>query len=166
MNRFAGLRPHMGPADAFDIFRRELDMAWQEGGIFQLTMHPHYSGYRSRIWVLEELIRHAKARGSVWFATHADIVRFARDNPTCFSLRHGRAERFEERRRFARLCPGDPRLSRRKQGVDARDMPAHDEEVQDPGRLASSIARISFAFARTISFIASGMTTTAVSSAK
>ncbi|HEY4919859.1 MAG TPA: polysaccharide deacetylase [Xanthobacteraceae bacterium] len=80
MNRFAGLRPHMGPADAFDIFRRELDMAWEEGGIFQLTMHPHYSGYRSRIWVLEELIRHAKARGSVWFATHGDIVRFAREN--------------------------------------------------------------------------------------
>ncbi len=80
MNRFAGLRPHMGPTDVFDIFRRELDMAWEEGGVFQLTMHPHHSGYRSRVWVLEELIRHAKARGSVWFATHADIVRFARDN--------------------------------------------------------------------------------------
>jgi peptidoglycan/xylan/chitin deacetylase (PgdA/CDA1 family) len=80
MNRFAGLRPHMGPADVFDIWRRELDMAWEEGGIFQLTMHPHHSGYRSRVWVLEELIRHAKARGSVWFATHADICRFARDN--------------------------------------------------------------------------------------
>jgi hypothetical protein len=39
-----------------------------------------HSGYRSRVWVLEELIRHAKARGNVWFATHADIVRFARDN--------------------------------------------------------------------------------------
>ena len=37
--------------------------------MFQLTMHPHISGYRSRIWILEELIRHAKARGSVWFAT-------------------------------------------------------------------------------------------------
>jgi peptidoglycan/xylan/chitin deacetylase (PgdA/CDA1 family) len=80
MNRFAGLRPHLGPSDVFDIFRRELDMAWEEGGVFQLTMHPHHSGYRSRVWVLEELIRHAKARGSVWFATHADIVCFARDN--------------------------------------------------------------------------------------
>ena len=29
---------------------------------------------------LEELIRHAKDRGSVWFATHADVVRFARAN--------------------------------------------------------------------------------------
>jgi peptidoglycan/xylan/chitin deacetylase (PgdA/CDA1 family) len=80
MNRFAGLRPHMGPSDVFDIWRRELDMAWEEGGVFQLTMHPHHSGYRSRVWIIEELIRHARARGSVWFATHADIARFARDN--------------------------------------------------------------------------------------
>jgi peptidoglycan/xylan/chitin deacetylase (PgdA/CDA1 family) len=80
MNRFAGLRPHMGPADVFDIWRRELDMAWEEGGIFQLTMHPHYSGYRSRIWVLDALIRHARSLGSVWFATHAEIVRHARDH--------------------------------------------------------------------------------------
>jgi peptidoglycan/xylan/chitin deacetylase (PgdA/CDA1 family) len=80
MHRFTGLRPHMGPSDVFDIWRREFDMAWEEGGIFQLTMHPHHSGYRSRVWILEELIRHAKARGGVWFATHADVVRFAREN--------------------------------------------------------------------------------------
>src|SRR5499427_10126029 len=55
MNRFAGLRPHMGPADVLDIWRREIDMAWVEGGIFQLTMHPHHSGYRSRVWIIDEL---------------------------------------------------------------------------------------------------------------
>ncbi len=75
MNRFASLRPHTAPADVFDIFRRELEGAYREGGLFQLTMHPHVSGHRSRIWILEELIRHAKAQGSVWFATHADVVR-------------------------------------------------------------------------------------------
>ena len=42
MNRFAGLRPNMPPSDVFDIFRREFDMAWEEGGVFQLTMHPHH----------------------------------------------------------------------------------------------------------------------------
>ena len=47
----------------FDIFRRELDAAYEEGGIFQLTMHPHIIGYRSRIWILDELIRHAKSQG-------------------------------------------------------------------------------------------------------
>ena len=78
MNRFAGLRPYTPPADVFDIFRRELEAAHAEGGIFQLTMHPHISGYRSRIWILDELIKHAKALGNVWFATHADIVRHAK----------------------------------------------------------------------------------------
>ena len=78
MNRFAGLRPYTPPSDVFDIFRRELEAAHAEGGIFQLTMHPHVSGYRSRIWILEQLILHAKSLGQVWFATHADIVRHAK----------------------------------------------------------------------------------------
>jgi len=81
MNRFAGLRPYTPPEGVFDIFRRELDAAYREGGLFQLTMHPHISGYRSRIWILEELIRHAKALGAgkdggVWFATHAEIAKY------------------------------------------------------------------------------------------
>lgn len=77
MNRFAGLRPHTPPSAVFEIFRRELDAAFEEGGIFQLTMHPHISGYRSRVWILEELIRHARSLGPVWFATHEQVVRHA-----------------------------------------------------------------------------------------
>jgi peptidoglycan/xylan/chitin deacetylase (PgdA/CDA1 family) len=78
MHRSTSLRPYTPPTDVLDIFRRELDAAWQDGGIFQLTCHPHVIGYRSRIFILDELIRHAKAKGSVWFATHADIVEWAR----------------------------------------------------------------------------------------
>lgn len=78
MNRFQAQRPYTPPTDVFDIFRREFDAAHDEGGIFQLTCHPHIIGYRSRIWILDELIRHAKARGSVWFATHEEVVRWAK----------------------------------------------------------------------------------------
>jgi peptidoglycan/xylan/chitin deacetylase (PgdA/CDA1 family) len=78
MNRFGGLRPYTPPTDVFDIFRREFDAAYQEGGIFQLTMHPHISGYRSRVWILEELIRYIRSRPGAWFATHADVVRHAK----------------------------------------------------------------------------------------
>lgn len=78
MNRFASLRPYTPPADVFDIFRREFDAAYREGGIFQLTMHPHISGYRSRVWILDELIRYMKGQDRVWFATHADIARYAK----------------------------------------------------------------------------------------
>jgi peptidoglycan/xylan/chitin deacetylase (PgdA/CDA1 family) len=78
MNRFASLRPYTPPADVFDIFRREFDAAYREGGLFQLTMHPHISGYRSRIWILDELIKYMRSHAGVWFATHADIVRYAK----------------------------------------------------------------------------------------
>jgi len=78
MNRFASLRPYTPPTDVFEIFKREFDAAYAEGGLFQLTMHPHISGYRSRVWILEELIRHIQGKKDVWFATHADIVRYAK----------------------------------------------------------------------------------------
>ena len=80
MNRFQGLRPYTPPEAVFDIFRREFEGAYAEGGLFLLTMHPHVITYRSRFWILEELVRHAKAKGDVWFATHADVADFARKN--------------------------------------------------------------------------------------
>jgi hypothetical protein len=41
-------------------------------------MHPHVIGYRSRIWIVEEVIRHARSLGDVWFATHAQVVQWAK----------------------------------------------------------------------------------------
>jgi peptidoglycan/xylan/chitin deacetylase (PgdA/CDA1 family) len=80
MHRFQSLRPYTPPAGVFDIWRRELEAAHAAGGIFQLTMHPHVIGYRSRVWIVEELIRHAKALGGVWFATHAEVAAWAKDH--------------------------------------------------------------------------------------
>ena len=78
MHRFQSLRPHTPPREVLDIFMREFDMAYAEGGICQLTMHPHIIGYRSRIFIVEEIIRHAQAKGDVWFATHREVVDWAR----------------------------------------------------------------------------------------
>jgi peptidoglycan-N-acetylglucosamine deacetylase len=80
MHRFQSLRPYTPPASVFDIFRREFEAAYEEGGIFQLTAHPHIIGHRSRVWIIEELIKLARAKGDVWFATHAEVAMFARDN--------------------------------------------------------------------------------------
>jgi len=41
-------------------------------------MHPHIVGHRSRVWIIDEVIRHAKARGGVWFATHRDVAEWAK----------------------------------------------------------------------------------------
>jgi peptidoglycan-N-acetylglucosamine deacetylase len=79
MNRFTAHRPYTPPPAVLDIFKREFDRAYKEGGLFLLTMHPHVTGYRSRIFILEELIRHIQNHENVWFGTHADIARFVRD---------------------------------------------------------------------------------------
>src|ERR1700723_3298790 len=82
MNRFQSLRPYTPPADVLDIFRREFEAAYADGGIFQLTMHPHVISYRSRIWLLEELIRLFPSRPGVWFATHAEVAHWAKEHAT------------------------------------------------------------------------------------
>jgi peptidoglycan/xylan/chitin deacetylase (PgdA/CDA1 family) len=78
MNRFNAQRPQMPVTAVLDIFRREFDGAWEEGGLFVLTMHPHVIGYRSRFFILEELIDHMRTRGGVWFATHEEVARYVK----------------------------------------------------------------------------------------
>ncbi|MFO1191390.1 MAG: polysaccharide deacetylase [Rhodoferax sp.] len=80
MNRMTAARPYTPPADVFDIFVREFERAYDEGGLFLLTMHPHVIGYRSRIWILEQLLAHIRQRPDVWVATHADIARYLQAN--------------------------------------------------------------------------------------
>ncbi len=79
-NRNPATRPYTAPADVLEIFRREFDAAYDEGTVFQLVMHPFVIGYRSRIWILDELIRHARGRPGVWFASHAEVAAYARDH--------------------------------------------------------------------------------------
>ena len=79
-NRAPPTRPYATPDDVFRIFRRELDAACDEGGLFQLVMHPFVIGYRSRIWILEELIRLARSRGDVWFGSHAEVADHVRQH--------------------------------------------------------------------------------------
>ena len=78
--RFSALRPYTPPSAVLEIFTAEFDGAWEEGGLFLLTLHPHVSGHRSRMPVLDRLIAHAKGRGSCWFATHADVARWCKEN--------------------------------------------------------------------------------------
>lgn len=80
MNRFTGLRPYTPPSDVYDIFVREFERAYDENGLFLLTMHPHVIGYRSRVWILEQLLEHISQRSDVWIATHAEIAAFVKSN--------------------------------------------------------------------------------------
>ena len=60
------------------VFQSEFDVAYEEGGLFILTMHPHITGHRSRIAGLEKLILHMKSKPGVWFATHEEIARYVK----------------------------------------------------------------------------------------
>jgi peptidoglycan-N-acetylglucosamine deacetylase len=84
MERFAALRPYMRPRGALEIWRDEFDAAYSEHGLFQLTLHPHIIGHRSRMVVLRALLEHIRQHSGVWFATHAqvaDVVRGELDDP-------------------------------------------------------------------------------------
>jgi peptidoglycan/xylan/chitin deacetylase (PgdA/CDA1 family) len=80
MNRFEAIRPYTPPSAVLEIFRREFDGAVAEGGLFLLTMHPHIIGHRSRMAILEELVRHMKATPGVWFATHEEVARYCKEH--------------------------------------------------------------------------------------
>lgn len=76
MNRFGAQRPYTPPADVLDIFLREFEGAYAEGGLFLLTMHPHVTGYRSRIFIIEQLLERIVTKDDCWIATHAQIAAY------------------------------------------------------------------------------------------
>ena len=44
------------PFEVEKVFQSEFDVAYEEGGLFILTMHPHITGHRSRVAGLDRLI--------------------------------------------------------------------------------------------------------------
>lgn len=74
MDRYSALRPYTAPRDVLTIWRDEFTGAYDAGGIFQLTLHPHIIGHRSRMVVLSELIEHIASHSDVWYATHAQVT--------------------------------------------------------------------------------------------
>lgn len=72
-------RPFTPPRAIGQMWRDEFDKAYAERGLFQLTMHPHVIGHRSRIVALEELLDHIGGHQRVWFATHAQVASYVAD---------------------------------------------------------------------------------------
>jgi len=79
MDRFTSVRPYTPPSSVLEIFKAEFDGAYKERGLFLLTLHPHISGHRSRIIILEELIEYIKSFKDVWFGTHAEIAAYCKN---------------------------------------------------------------------------------------
>ncbi len=80
MDRLSALRPHTPPEAVLGIWKSEFDLALEEGGLFLLATHPHVIGHRSRIQMLEALIRYMRSFPGVWIATHEQIARYVKEN--------------------------------------------------------------------------------------
>jgi peptidoglycan/xylan/chitin deacetylase (PgdA/CDA1 family) len=72
----AGALP--SPDAVFQIYKDEFDGAYQEKTMFILTMHPHITGHRSRIAVVDKLIAYMKSKPGVWFATLEQIASYVK----------------------------------------------------------------------------------------
>jgi peptidoglycan/xylan/chitin deacetylase (PgdA/CDA1 family) len=66
------------PELIFEVYKDEFDVAYDEGGLFVLTMHPHIIGHRSRISRLDKLITYIKTKPGVWFATQEQIANYVK----------------------------------------------------------------------------------------
>jgi peptidoglycan/xylan/chitin deacetylase (PgdA/CDA1 family) len=66
-------------SDVYEVFQSEFDVAYEEGGLYLLTMHPHLIGHRSRAAMLERLVAYMKGKPGVWFATHEQIARYVKE---------------------------------------------------------------------------------------
>jgi peptidoglycan-N-acetylglucosamine deacetylase len=71
-----GLLP--SPELIFETFRDDFDVAYQEGTLFVLTLHPHVVGMRSRIGYLDRLVHYMKQKPGVWFATGEQVARYVK----------------------------------------------------------------------------------------
>jgi peptidoglycan-N-acetylglucosamine deacetylase len=74
MERFTAYRPYTPLSAVLDVFKAEFDGAYRERGLFVLTLHPHITGHRSRMAMLDDLIGYIRSHEGVWFATHAQIA--------------------------------------------------------------------------------------------
>lgn len=78
LDRRTGARPWPAPRDLLRPWVDEFEAAYDSRGLFQLTLHPHVIGHRSRLVVLAELLEHISSRPGVWFATHHQVASVCR----------------------------------------------------------------------------------------
>ena len=66
---FTTSRSFPAPELIFKVYQDEFDVAYREGTMLMLTLHPYVSGHRSRIVHLDNLLTYIKSKPGVWFAT-------------------------------------------------------------------------------------------------
>lgn len=68
------------PDGLFQIYKAEFDVAYQEGTLVNIMIHPHVSGHRSRIVQVEKFITYMKSKPGVWFATMEQVAKYVKQS--------------------------------------------------------------------------------------
>jgi peptidoglycan/xylan/chitin deacetylase (PgdA/CDA1 family) len=68
------------PDALYQIYKAEFDLAFEERTLFILTQHPHVSGHRSRIAVLDRLVAYIQSKPGVWFATMEQAANYVKQS--------------------------------------------------------------------------------------
>lgn len=58
----------------FQIWRDEFDSIYEMGGLFNLVMHPQFTGRPARLLLLRRMIDHIMSKSGVWIATGHDVA--------------------------------------------------------------------------------------------
>jgi peptidoglycan/xylan/chitin deacetylase (PgdA/CDA1 family) len=75
-NRTAG----RSAEEVFNIWKEEFDAAYDESLLFNLVIHPRYTGRAPRIRYYDKLIKYIKGHDSVWIARCIDVAEYWRKN--------------------------------------------------------------------------------------
>jgi peptidoglycan-N-acetylglucosamine deacetylase len=81
-----GTRPPLyrqiyAPGTVYSAWKEEFVGMHELGALYNLTMHPQFTGRPSRINMLDKLVRFIKKDGDVWITTCRDIAEYVRENP-------------------------------------------------------------------------------------
>ncbi|MFL6632070.1 MAG: polysaccharide deacetylase family protein [Massilia sp.] len=68
------------PKGVLEAWQSDFDVAYSEGTLFNLVMHPHVIGRRSRSAILDQLLSYMRSKDSVWFATLGQIARHVKQH--------------------------------------------------------------------------------------
>ena len=70
-------RPISPPGPLLDLWKAEFDELRQWGGLFNLVMHPQFTGRPNRLALLRQFIEYIQSFGDTWIATGDQVARHA-----------------------------------------------------------------------------------------
>ncbi len=72
-------KPIPSAASVLEIWKEEFEAVYEQGGYFNLTLHPQFIGRPARLKMLDEFLRWVEGFPAVWMAPGGEVARRARE---------------------------------------------------------------------------------------